>query len=274
MAKIGILYICTGDYVVFWEDFYESFKKNFCTSSELHFFVFSDRNMDFSGKENVHFYKTGHQPWPLVTLMRFHTFLSAEQDLKACDFLFFFNSNMKCVQKVDEKEVLPDESERLVFVRHPGYWKTNKIYVPYDRNPKSTAFIPYSRGSIYVIGAVEGGRTADFLEMCRTLKGNIETDLKSNVIARWHDESHVNHYIHTLKKYRLLSPSYCYPVGFDLPVENKIAGVSKQDKFDVKHFKNAEIRKSFFQKIYVRLDSSVLPVLRFLFSALRFEKIR
>ena len=39
--KIGILYICTGNYTVFWEDFYESFSKYFCTNSEIHYFVFS-----------------------------------------------------------------------------------------------------------------------------------------------------------------------------------------------------------------------------------------
>ena len=49
--KIGILYICTGNYTVFWEDFYESFSKYFCTNSEIHYFVFSDKEMDFSEKK-------------------------------------------------------------------------------------------------------------------------------------------------------------------------------------------------------------------------------
>ena len=126
--KIGILYICTGNYTVFWEDFYESFSKYFCKNSEIHYFVFSDKEMDFSGKKNVHFNKIQNQPWPLITLLRFHSFLSIESELKLCDYLFFFNSNMKCVQPVTETEILPDDSESLLFVHHPGYIYSKKRF--------------------------------------------------------------------------------------------------------------------------------------------------
>jgi len=273
-VKIGILYICTGNYTVFWNDFYESFSKYFCTNSEIHYFVFSDKEMDFSGKSNVHFNKIQNQPWPLITLLRFHTFLSIETELKNCDYLFFFNSNLKCIQSVLEEEFLPNDSESFLFVLHPGYIYSKKMFIPYDRNKKSSAFVPYRIGGAYVIGAVEGGKADAFLDMCRKLKQNIETDLKQNCIARWHDESHINHFLYTLDNYKLLNPGYCYPVGFDLPFEKKIVGVSKQDKFDVKNFKFVTKKLSFWQKIYKRLDNSILPYFRFLISVLKSEKIK
>ncbi|MFQ9817569.1 MAG: hypothetical protein ACLRX3_05545 [Subdoligranulum sp.] len=31
MATIGMLYICTGKYTVFWPEFYETFSRNFFT---------------------------------------------------------------------------------------------------------------------------------------------------------------------------------------------------------------------------------------------------
>lgn len=272
--KIGILYICTGNYTVFWEDFYESFSKYFCTNSEIHYFVFSDKEMDFSEKKNVHFNKIQNQPWPLITLLRFHIFLSIESELNLCDYLFFFNSNMKCVQPVTETEILPDDSESLLFVHHPGYIYSKKRFIPYERNKKSTAFVPYRCGGTYVIGAVEGGKTIPFMEMCRTLKDNIETDLKQNYIAKWHDESHINHFLCTLDKYKLLNPGYCYPVGFDLPFEKKIVGVSKQDKFDVKNFKSVTKKFGFWQKVYIRLDNSILPYFKLFVSVLKREKIK
>ena len=272
--KIGILYICTGAYSVFWEKFYQSFSKNFCKNSELHYFVFSDKEMDFSGKINIHFYKIQNQPWPLITLLRFHTFLSVEDELNKFDYLFFFNSNMECHSEVTEAEFLPNSEEGLLFVRHPGYVYSKKYCIPYERNKKSTAFVPYRCGGKYVIGAVEGGETKNFLEMCRILKQNIETDLKQNYIARWHDESHINHFLCTLDNYKLLNPGYCYPVGFDLPFEKKIVGVSKQDKFDVKNFKFVTKELSFWQKVYRRLDKKILPYMRFVFSLLKREHVK
>lgn len=42
MKKIAILYICTGKYDIFWEDFYKTSEKYFLNNSEKHYFVFTD----------------------------------------------------------------------------------------------------------------------------------------------------------------------------------------------------------------------------------------
>ena len=240
MKKIGILYICTGNYAVFWNDFYKSFEKHFCNNSEIHYFVFSDKKIDFESNSRIHFHFIENFPWPLVTLLRFHTFLSVLSDLESMDYLFFFNSNMICNADISEEEFLPNSEEKLLFVRHPGYYHTKKIFIPYDRNKNCTAYVPYNCGGIYVIGAVEGGETQAFLNMSNKLKVCIEKDLKKNLIAKWHDESQINHYIYTIDNYKLLDPGYCYPVGFAVPFKRKISGVSKQDKFDIKSFKTIE----------------------------------
>lgn len=274
MNKIGIFYICTGNYSLFWNDFYNTFKKNFCRNSELYFFVFSDKEMDFSNQENVHFRKIQNQPWPLITLLRFHTFLSAEEDVKDMNYLFFFNSNMVCDSVISEDEILPSEDEKYVFVQHPGYCYTRKQFIPYDRNPKCTAYIPYNKGGTYVIGAVEGGEKDAFLDMCKKLKNNIEFDLKQNIIARWHDESQINHFIYKIENYKLLNPGYCYPVGFDLPFERKISGVSKQAKFDVKSFKTNNVELNFFQKVYRFLDAKLFPNFKYMRDKIFFKNIK
>ena len=49
--SIGILYICTGPYVLFWEDFYKSFQKRFLIDFEKHYFVFTDAE-EIYGQEN------------------------------------------------------------------------------------------------------------------------------------------------------------------------------------------------------------------------------
>lgn len=274
MKKIGILYICTGQYYLFWEDFYKTFKEKFCTNSELHFFVFSNQKMNFAPDKNIHFHEIQNQPWPLITLLRFNTFLSIEDELKEMDYLFFFNSNIVCNEQISEEEFLPSDEEELVFVRHPGYCYKSKIYFPYDRNSKSSAYIPYNRGKTYVIGAVEGGKTNSFLAMCNELKKNIEEDLKKNIIARWHDESQINHYILIKRNYKLLHPGYCYPVGFDLPFERKISGVSKQAKFDVNSFKFSVSTESKFKTFMRKANSRIIPLFLYIRDLLLFKRER
>ena len=84
---------------------------------------------------------------------------------------------------------------------------------------------------------MNGGTSAAFLEMARTLNKAIEEDLKKNVIARWHDESHLNRYIVDRDDYRLLNSEYCYPYGMNVAYKRKISAVSKMEKFDVNKFK-------------------------------------
>ena len=42
MATIGMLYICTGKYTVFWPEFYETFNRNFLPGYKKEYFVFTD----------------------------------------------------------------------------------------------------------------------------------------------------------------------------------------------------------------------------------------
>lgn len=247
MKKIGIYYLCTGPYVLFWEDFFTTFEKNFLPNTEKHYYVFTDSDSVYAQDQchRIHTYKLSKLPWPLVTLFRFDTFLSVREDVADCDYLMFSNANVVCENIVTEEEFLPDTSkgQELAFTAHPGYYRTKKYHVPYDRNRKCLAYIPYNQGGNYVIGAMFCGTKDAFLKMSEVLKYRIEEDLKKNVIARWHDESHINRFIVGKEDYKLLSPAYCYPVGFELPVERKICGVSKQAKFDVNTFKGNYVKE-------------------------------
>ena len=240
MKKIGILYICTGNYNVFWKDFYESFEKNFINDYELHYFVFTDAEEIYDeSNERVHKNKLETLPWPLVTLFRFRTFLSIEDELKKMDYLMFSNSNMICGENITAEEFLPriEKGENLFVTIHPGYQHTKLKHVPYDRNKNSSAYIPYNKGKYYVIGAMNGGTSKSFLEMSHILNDAIEEDLKKNVIARWHDESHLNRYIIDRNDVRVLAPDYCYPDGMNVTYSKKIYAVNKMAKFDVQSFK-------------------------------------
>lgn len=257
MKKIGILYLCTGPYIVFWKDFFDSFEEKFCPGTEKHYYVFTDADVLYMEEEcdRVEKIYLAAQPWPLVTLLRFHAFLSIEDRLNTNDYLMFFNANLNCNEMVCENEILPTGNKDLFFVQHPGYFDSPKFAYPYERKKKSTAYIPYNCGETYVIGAVFGGKTKAFLHMAKIIKSRIDADLKNNIIALWHDESQLNRYIVGKENYNLLSPSFCYPHGFEIPYERKIVSVSKQDKFDVRMFKYSNIEKEMPNKTLGKINN-------------------
>ena len=139
--------------------------------------------------------------WPHNTLMRFNMFKRIEKELENFDYIFFLNANMLFVDYVGE-EILP-ETEGLLVARHPAFYDKEVDEFPYDRNEKSLAYIPYGEGEVYVQGAFNGGRSADFLKLINELDRNTNLDLENDVIALWHDESQLNRYIID-KEYKLL----------------------------------------------------------------------
>ena len=218
MTKVAALYIATGRYTVFWPEFYESAEKYLLKDCEVHYFVFTDA-ATLPGDDNprVHICAQEAYSWPFATLRRFEIFLKQEQALKAFDYIFFFNANAEFMQPVTREMLLPraEKGEHLLVVQHPSFYAKPNYEFTYDRNPRSTACIPYGLGKYYVCGGVNGGEAAAFLQLCHTLDARIRRDLQRNVIALWHDESQINRYILFRKDFRVLTPAFCYPEGWD-----------------------------------------------------------
>lgn len=222
--KIAVLYICTGKYSIFWEPFYRSCEKYFLPENEKHYFVFSDTvNEEIHQKIFViHQEKLG---WPYDTLMRFHFFDQIKEKLKEYDYIFFFNANVIFQKKVDENILIIDGlPAELIVVKHPFFdWVKYPRNYPYDRNRKSTAFIPFKKGFMYAFGAVNGGNAESYLEMVEFLKANIDRDLNKNIIPIWHDESQLNkHVLTTKRRVKILNYNFGFPEGHDLPLKNDV----------------------------------------------------
>ena len=193
--KIAVLYICTGKYHIFFHDFYESCERCFLKEVEKTYFVFSDHK-ELSDIDKVHFIYKECEGFPIDSLFRFRTFLMAEKELEKYDYIYFFNSNIQFVAPVDET-ILPGEKNGYLCCLDADY---NLVYphpcfYPYERRKQSTAYVPRGEKEYhYYHAGVNGGRVKEYLEMCRTLKDNIEQDYKNGIVALYHDESHVNKY--------------------------------------------------------------------------------
>lgn len=195
--KVAILYIATGRYMLFWDEFYKSAHKHFLPNAKKNFIVFSDNPQLGSLKNpDVKFFPIERKGFPFDTLLRFEIFLQAEELLKDCDYVFYFNANILFNSPVLESDILPNESqEGLVCANHPIISRYNKDAYPYERNPSSLAYIKDGDGYAYVQGALIGGTSDAFIRMSKILAENIRRDLQKNIVAIWHDESHLNRYI-------------------------------------------------------------------------------
>lgn len=108
------------------------------------------------------------------------------------------NANLIVDQPVG-REVIPTAEQRLMMTKHPGYTKTPPKGLPYDRS-HSKAGVLENEGHIYVTGGFNGGEAKAFLAMARIIKRRVDQDEKKKVIARWHDESHLNRFLIDIEK--------------------------------------------------------------------------
>ena len=236
MRKIAILYICTGQYDVFWKDFFISYEKRFLSKCEKHYYVFTDsKNLYRRDHERVHVVFQKSLGWPNNTLMRYHMFDRIKEDLYQYDQIFFMNANCLCVDDITEEEFCVPHG--LLVVQHPGFFDKPRRMFTYDHNPRSTAYISDTEGQFYICGGINGGKAEDYLNAIGIMKDNIDIDINNHVVALWHDESHINRYIIDHSDYTMLSPSYCCPEGWDIPFLPKILVRDKTKWIDVKRAK-------------------------------------
>ncbi len=143
--------------------------------------------------------------WPDATLYRYHVILE-QQDHLDHDYLFLVDADMRF-----EAAVGPEILSPLTATRHPGFVTAERRELPYERRPRSAACVPTNRGSVYYAGGFVGGRRDLFLELARTIAVAIDRDDEAELVAQWHDESHLNRALIDSPPFLSLTPSYCYP---------------------------------------------------------------
>ena len=228
---IAILYICTGRYLRFWEGFYTSMEAHFLPDTEKHYYVFTDSETLQVGEDSPRVHRIHQEDlgWPGNTLYRFRMFLRVEEDLKNYDYIFYFNANYVCLKDISEEEFLPEKDQLLVTL-HPGFFQLRPAWFAYDRNHRSTAYVSYYslRSKHYFCGGLNGGGAQRYLKLIHDLDRQISEDDRRGITAIFHDESHLNRYMLTQENYKILSPSFAYPQGKELPFEPKLLLLEKR----------------------------------------------
>lgn len=208
--KIAILYICTGQYSRFFPAFYVSAKQHLLQGiADIHYFVFTD-DEKIKDSCDVHIIRRECQGFPYDTLYRFEMFNSIKDQLNSFDYIYFINSNAELIADVGE-EILPD-STGITAIRWPKQKPCSlSFFYPYERNKRSTAYMPPLDGPYtYFMGGFYGGTQTAFLNMSEQLAEAIRTDVQNGIIACRNDESYLNKYLH-LHKCKELPKGYCCP---------------------------------------------------------------
>jgi hypothetical protein len=188
--KISLNIIATNKYTFFLDEICESIDRLFFTESEI--LVIIHTNVEISSdlekykRIKIYVNKIEHEQWPFTTLKRFHYFLSCSDVIKETDYSFYVDADSLFIGELKES-ILPVSG--MIGTIHPCLF--NGEGTP-ERDPSSRAYIPYGSGNRYFCGGFFGGKSEDFIMMSLMNKSNIEDDLLRNIIAIWHDESHIN----------------------------------------------------------------------------------
>ncbi|MDD2871903.1 MAG: glycosyl transferase [Candidatus Gracilibacteria bacterium] len=235
MKKVGILYICTGEYWKFWENFYKTCEEKFLIEEEKHYFVFTDNEVLLNIKnEKTHPIFQEKMQWPYPTLYRYKIFIKNKNYFKNMDYLIFCNANLLFSEKISKDDLF--NYKELFVTLHPGFFNKKPEKFTYETNIKSLAYTEKKKDSIYVCGGFNGGSKDEFLNMSNILNDNIDKDLLNDIIAIWHDESHINNYVQINREnFNVISPSFCYPQNLEINIPKKVIVQNKENIISIKH---------------------------------------
>jgi hypothetical protein len=226
----AIIFIGTGKYIDYFPKYYETSRSLFLPKTKKVYFAFTDdiNHSCIRGKEDVVPVHVESAKWPFPTLLRFRYIEGVSKLLEEYSHIIFIDADTYTYSLVTEKEFFSHD-KGLFGVRHPGCAGKRG---PFEFNRKSAACVNKDDDlSTYWQGCFWGGRAGEVLTLVKELAGRIDDDLSRDIIARWHDESHLNKYfIEHKNMVYTYHPGYAYPeiLRDRLPYEKKMVHLLKK----------------------------------------------
>jgi len=257
--SIGILSIATNDYLKYWREMAKSIDISTQGKSEVVLHLFTDQPKiaeSFAstlGKCKVKIYEIPSLGWPDATLLRYRIFNQHLEKLTE-DILMYLDADMFVNIDLPEEIESMYDSKNISLVSHPGFWRekglTRRIllYVQHPKlaisdlrlrislgglgswesNVESKAFVPRSKRKDYVCGGTWLGPNQLIKKLIAELTIQVEEDRSNDVIAVWHDESHLNAWA-SKNIYYKLSPRYCHDATY-IQLRNVSPGITAVNK--------------------------------------------
>jgi hypothetical protein len=190
--KITLNLIATNKYLTFLEIICPTINDFFFPDEEIIVIVHTNLDLPENLKNygRISFVKNHieHEPWPSTTLKRFEYFLISRDCILQSDFSFYIDVDSVFIKKITNDILI---NRGMIGTIHPCL--SNGPGTP-ERNHNSRAFISPDSINRYFCGGFFGGTSREFIDAAEVISTWIKDDLSRNVMAIWHDESHLNKY--------------------------------------------------------------------------------
>lgn len=259
MTSLTIFSVATDHYLGYWVNLVRSSRGLIEDNLSVQWILFTNRageippDIKLGMRDTLLIKSVESLIWPLPTLLRYK-FLSSVSDEISGSIVLYLDADMSFVNSVLSSDLTNSiGNNQISLIKHPGYFRpkgasrirlyafhpifilkdiklkvTNGSLGTWEKNTKSCAYVPRDKRKNYVCGGSWFGKKTAIIKMCKTLSERVEIDLSKGIIAKFHDESHLNWYAVNYNC-SIVDPSFCfeskYPQLFG--IEPKIIALDK-----------------------------------------------
>jgi len=235
--SVTVFTVATNRYLDYWKEMALSADRFLFPSSEVTLCVFTDRFDEASAfaetvsRVSIHVTKIEPLGWPEATLLRY-ALISSAQECHSSQVLMHLDADMLFEHTVGNELDFRTWINGIALVKHPSFYRTNRSYLRLLSHPRmllsefrnriseggsfgswehdldSLAYVPKDLRRNYVCGGVWMGRATEFVGLVGLLADRVSEDSRNGIVAKWHDESHLNWFF-AHNETTLLPPEYC-----------------------------------------------------------------
>jgi hypothetical protein len=193
MHNIGIVILATNVYILLGLRFIYKWRKYYKGNSNITFYLFTDIDPSkYIDTNDIIYHHSSNDNWVDGTNLKFVNILKLDNCNE--DYLFYFDADTNINKDFTEEWFIGDR----VGGQHFGDQSWMKEEKGYDRNPNSTAYVPYNTilPQMYYYGAFFGGKKDEMINFCQILREYQLKDKEINYEPGVNDESYINKEFH------------------------------------------------------------------------------
>lgn len=236
--KIAFVITATGPYFILGIRLINKINKHYSGNSIIDIHFFSDEDpKKYVTHKNVHYVNMAHDKFEKITMKK--TVNPININYKEYDYIFLSDADTNITKNFSDSDFIGN----LVAVRHFND-KTFMAQVKnYERNPLSSAYIPYETklDQIYYCACFLGGLSENVVAFINEIIKMEDHDLRIGIVPVWHDESYVNKFLHHTPPAFLMDPFDTFLIISDKGNSKELRAGSENPPFegvDIENLKN------------------------------------